>query len=157
MIDFSSVIEADGMYENCSNMTSLTFNNLINDNLLCENIVNGCTKLTTLGFTGKTNKNSAKKVIDSLNNFILESKTSVFDLSKRVDEEVLNSLMLSTDIFEMTISILGLDSLPRILSEKPNSISKAYATLIKNTKKDIEDIPLLIKPHVEEILKQGGR
>ena len=156
-IDFSSVIEADGMYENCNNITSLTFNNLINDNLLCENIVNGCTKLTTLGFTGKTNKNSAKKVIDSLNNFILESKTSVFDLSKRVDEEVLNSLMLSTDIFEMTISMLGLDSLPRILSEKPNSISKAYATLIKNNKKDIEDIPLLIKPHVEEILKQGGR
>ena len=145
------------MYENCNNITSLTFNNLINDNLLCENIVNGCTKLTTLGFTGKTNKNSAKKVIDSLNNFILESKTSVFDLSKRVDEEVLNSLMLSTDIFEMTISMLGLDSLPRILSEKPNSISKAYATLIKNNKKDIEDIPLLIKPHVEEILKQGGR
>ena len=177
--DFTSVIQANEMYSGCSNIINLMFKNLSNSNLTCENIVNGCNRLTTLGFTGKTHKGSAKKVIDVLNNFILESKVSVLGLSEKIDNtnteicnineyqdvqdsEIIMNMMASADIFELVLDILSTQEVATVSSHKTkntkggNKMIELYVTLIMKGKKTIEEVPVKIRPQVEAMLKDLG-
>ena len=180
--DFASVIQANEMYAGCNNIINLTFKNLSNSNLTCENIVNGCTRLTTIGFEGKTHKDSAKKVIDVLNNFILENKVSTSDLSKEIeetnveienindyqatqDDEILMNMMASADIFELVLEMLSIQEVDTVSiyetkntknTKGGNKMIELYATLIIKGKKTIEDVPTKIRPQVEAMLKDLG-
>ena len=181
--DFSSVVQANEMYSGCSNMLSLTFKNLLNSDISCENIVNGCNKLTTLGFNGKTHKNSARKIIDVLNNFILESKVSVNSLSRKVDEtyteidninnyqmmqdeEIITNMMASVDIFEMVVDMMSMQLntasdinnnywMPKA-ARGGSKMVELYVTLILKGKKTINDVPVKIRPMVESMLNDLG-
>ena len=170
--DFSTVIQADEMYSGCNNILSLTFKNLSESDISCENIVTGCNRLTTLGFIGKTHKDSARKIIDVLNNFILESKVSVSDLSKKVDNtnteihdinnyqnlqdnEILMNMLASADIFEMMLEIMSVQ-LNTKNTKGVNKMAELYATLIIKGKKTIDDVPVMLRPQVESILKEMG-
>ena len=156
--DFTSVVQANEMYSGCSNILGLTFKNLLNSDISCENIVNGCNRLATIGFEGKTHKVSARKIIDIFNDFISQNSVNAFNLSRRVDnqeEEVLMNLMASANLFEMFLSLMG-ENLVSTLSLNNNSdydIIKIYATLIKKGKKSIDDIPLAIRENVKELLR----
>nr|DAO08277.1 MAG TPA: CotH kinase protein [Caudoviricetes sp.] len=177
--DFTSVTQANEMYAGCNNIINLTFKNLSNSNLTCENIVNGCNRLTTIGFEGRTHKNSARKIIDVLNNFILENKVSTSDLSKGIneakeevkningyqviqDEEIMMNMMASADIFELVLGILSMQLETASCNENEreiiggNKMIELYATLIIKGKKTIEDVPTKIRPQVEAMLKDLG-
>jgi hypothetical protein len=170
--DYSSVLQANEMFSGCSNILNLTFNNLISSNISCDNIVNGCNRLTTLGFSGKTNKASARKIIDVFNNFVLDSKVSVSDLSKKVDNtnteihninnyqnlqdnEILMNMLASADIFEMMLEIMSMQ-LNTKNTKGVNKMAELYATLIIKGKKTIDDVPVMLRPQVESILKEMG-
>ena len=174
--DFSSVLEANEMYSGCGNIITLTFKNLSNSNIICDGIINGCDKLTTIGFTGKTHKVSARKIIDIFNNYLLEDKINVFDLSKKVDstnteiegindyqdvqdEEILINLMASVDLFEMLISLMDTnltDGLSLTKNKGVSSMVEVYVSLILKGKKTINDVPVVIRPQVEAMLKDLG-
>ena len=179
--DFTSVTQANEMYAGCNNIINLTFKNLSNSNLTCENIVNGCNRLTTIGFEGKTHKDSARKVIDVLNNFILESKVSVSDLSKEIketnaeienindyqtmqDDEIVMNMMASTDIFELVLQMMSMQLEPASYNETKtkrettggNKMIELYVSLILKGKKTMDDVPTVIRPQVEAMLKDVG-
>ena len=170
--DFSSVVQANEMYSGCNNILSLTFKNLSESDISCENIVTGCNRLTTLGFIGKTHKDSARKIIDVFNNFVLDSKVSVSDLSKKVDNtnteihdinnyqnlqdnEILMNMLASADIFEMMLEIMSMQ-LNTKNTKGVNKMAELYATLIIKGKKTIDDVPVMLRPQVESILKEMG-
>ena len=170
--DFSSVVQANEMYSGCSNMLGLTFKNLSERDVSCDNIVNGCNRLTTIGFSGKTHRNSARKIIDVFNNFVLDSKVSVSDLSKKVDNtnteihdinnyqnlqdnEILMNMLASADIFEMMLEIMSMQ-LNTKNTKGVNKMAELYATLIIKGKKTIDDVPVMLRPQVESILKEMG-
>ena len=170
--DFSSVSKADEMYSGCTNIINLTFDNLINNNISCYNIVNGCSRLTTIGFTGKAHKESARKVIDVLNDYVLESKVNTLDLSEKVDKantdigsinnyqevqdaEILMNMLASADIFEMMLEIMSMQ-LNTKNTKGINKMVELYATLIIKGKKTIDDVPVMLRPQVESILKEMG-
>ena len=162
--DFDSIIQANEMFKGCSNIINLTFKNLSNKDLVCNGIVEGCSRLATLGFTGRTHRDNAKKVIDILNSFILESKTDKLILSKEVDkinnyqdiqdEEILTNLMASADIFEMLINLIGMPLNDVSKNKMVGSIVDVYVSLIIKGKKAIDDVPAVIRPQVEDMLKE---
>ena len=180
--DYSSVLQANEMFSGCSNILNLTFNNLISSNISCDNIVNGCNRLTTLGFSGKTNKASARKIIDVLNGYILDSKVSVFGLSEKIDEadkeinnindyqlvqdeEIIMNMLASADIFELILGMLSmqtsdLENIKDIAYLKDarggNKMVELYVTLILKGKKTINDVPSVLRPQVEAMLKEIG-
>lgn len=179
--DFTSVMQANEMYAGCVNIINLMFKNLSNSNFTCENIVNGCNRLTTIGFTGKTHKDSARKVIDVLNNFILENKVSTSDLSKEIEEtnveienindyqiiqdnEIVMNMMASADIFELVLEMMSMQLEPAVYDENKtqreiiggNKMVELYVTLIMKDKKKITDVPAKIRPQVEAMLKDLG-
>ena len=178
--DFTSIRQATEMYSGCSNIINLTFKNLCND-ISCENIIDGCTKLTTIGFNGKTHKDSARRIIDVLNNFILEGKTNVYELSKRVDEkdleieeindyqlmqdaDILMNMMASTDIFELVIDMMSMqinednNSKVSLLGKTRggNKMIELYVSLILKGKKTMNDVPSVIRPQVKAMLNDLG-
>ena len=181
--DFSSVVQASEMYSGCNNILSLTFKNLSESDVSCENIVTGCNRLTTLGFTGKTHKDSARKIIDVLNNFILENKVSVSNLSRKIDEtyieidnindyqmmqdnEILTNMMASVDIFEMVVDMMSMQIntasdinnnywMPK-WARGGSKMVELYVTLILKGKKTINDVPVKIRPMVEAMLNDLG-
>ena len=162
--DFDSIIQANEMFKGCSNIINLTFKNLSNKDLVCNGIVEGCSRLATLGFTGRTHRDNAKKVIDILNSFILESKTDKLISSKEVDkinnyqdiqdEEILTNLMASADIFEMLINLIGMPLNDASKNKMVGSIVDVYVSLIVKGKKAIDDVPAVIRPQVEDMLKE---
>ena len=165
--DFTSITEASEMYAGCGNILNLTFKNLSNENIYCDDIVTGCKRLTTIGFEGKTHKIAARKIIDIFNNYISESSINVANLSEKVEDQedkVLMNLMASADLFEMVLAMIGESTINiSALSEskKGNSIIEVYATLVSKGKKTIDEVPVMIKSKVEEMLKvnslNGGR
>ena len=164
------------MFNGCNNIINLTLNNLANRNLSCNNMLSGCSRLTTLGFSGKTHKESARKVIDVLNNYILEGKESTLNLSKKVDKanndieyinnyqdaqdnEILMNMLASADIFEMIVYMTSSQGVLNLQTKEKsggNKMVELYVSLIVKGKKDKEDVPLLIRPQVEEMLKDLG-
>ena len=172
--DFTSISQADEMYAGCSNIISLTFKNLANSSISCENIVNGCTRLTTIGFAGKTQKGNAKKIIDIFNRFLTELSVNTVELSNKVDivnssieninntqdaqnKEILVNLMASTDLFEMFVSLMDINLLSSTslkANKAINNMTEVYATLIIKNKKKIDDVPSVIKSQVENLLEE---
>ena len=172
--DFTSISQADEMYAGCSNIISLTFKNLANSSISCENIVNGCTRLTTIGFAGKTQKGNAKKIIDIFNRFLTEVSVNTVELSNKVDivnssieninntqdaqnKEILVNLMASTDLFEMFVSLMDINLLSSTslkTNKAINNMTEVYATLIRKNKKKIDDVPSVIKSQVENLLEE---
>ena len=165
--DFTSITEANEMYAGCGNILNLTFKNLSNENIYCDDIITGCKRLTTIGFEGKTHKIAARKIIDIFNNYISESSINVANLSEKVEDQedkVLMNLMASADLFEMVLAMIGESTINiSTLSEskKGNSIIEVYTTLVSKGKKTIDEVPVMIKSKVEEMLKvnslNGGR
>ena len=179
-IDFTSVVQANEMYKGCTNIISLTFNNLSNNNVACNDIINGCDRLTTIGFTGRTSKESARKIIDTLNDFILEGKVNVSDLSKRADNaeieidnindyqliqdnEIIMNMLASADIFEMMVELMSMQYQTNENNEKSlmnarggNKMVELYVSLILKKKKNINDVPAMIRPQVKAMLDDLG-
>ena len=174
--DFTSVLQANEMYSGCTNIITLTFKNLLNSGIICDNIVTGCDRLTTIGFSGKVNKTSARRIIDIFNDYLTESTISTLELSNKVnsvnndiesinnyqsmqDEEILVNLMASTDLFEMIISMMvsGLSEGMSVKNNKGvNGMVDVYTSLIIKGKKTIDDVPTIIRPQVENLLKELG-
>ena len=144
---------------------SLNFKNLSNSSISCENIVKGCSRLTTIGFSGKTQKENAKKIITIFNDMLSENSISTFNneivninnYQSVQDEEILVNLIASTNLFEMFASFVDLNLLNNS-TLKTNKIiggmAEVYVTLIRKNKKVIEDIPVIIRPQVEAMLKE---
>lgn len=163
-IDFTSVSQFEEMFKGCSNILSLTFNNLENENVSCDGVVDGCDRLSTIVFSGKTHKTSARKIIDIFNNYILESKVSKVELSNEIEdihkhqkaqnEEIVAGLLASVNMFEIMTSMFG----QTMLTNETNTndvvlkMAEVYAILIQKGKKKIEDVPVSIKSQVEAIL-----
>lgn len=174
--DFSSISQANEMYSGCNNIINLTFKNLSNSSITCNNIIKGCSRLTTIGFNGKTQKENARKIIDIFNDISSESAISTVDLSNKVnlanneiisindyqdiqDEEILINLMASTDLFEMFVSFMDTNLLNAMSSKNNkgvNGMVEVYVSLIIKGKKTIDDVPAVIKPQVEIMLKDLG-
>lgn len=176
--DFSSVLRADEMYAGCSNILNLRFNNLSKSSISCENIVSDCSKLSTIIFKGKTNNISARKIIDEMNNLVTVNSISLADISNNVeenkkeintinshqhtqDEEILVNLMASTDIFEMVIGLVNvpMTTVYNISTTKKggnDNMVEVYVTLIIKGKKTIDQVPEIIRPQVEAMLKELG-
>ena len=163
--DFTSISQANEMYAGCSNIISLNFKNLSNSSISCENIVKGCSRLTTIGFSGKTQKENAKKIITIFNDMLSENSISTFNneivninnYQSVQDEEILVNLIASTNLFEMFVSFVDLNLLNNSTLKTNKTISgmaEVYATLIRKNKKVIEDIPVIIRPQVEVMLKE---
>ena len=95
------------------------------------------------------------------------SQFNVANLSEKVEDQedkVLMNLMASADLFEMVLAMIGENTINiSTLSEskKGNSIIEVYTTLVSKGKKTIDEVPVMIKSKVEEMLKvnslNGGR
>ena len=108
-------------------------------------------------FIGKTQKDSAKGIISEFNNFIASNSINIASLeekSKIQEEELITSLLASTDMFEMILSLLGSNTIALTKeNEKTNKIVDVYASLIARGKKTLEDIPSVIREVVKNKLR----
>jgi hypothetical protein len=78
----------------------------------------------------------------------LEEKTKV------QEEELVTSLLASTDMFEMILSLLGPNTIALTKGNKEaNRIVDVYVALITKGKKTLEDVPDVIKEAVENKLR----
>ena len=82
--NYSSVMSAREMFKGCTNLLSLSFEDLSNANMDCTDIIEGCINLLTLEFTGKINKNVARSIIDILNDYILENTITTSELNSEL-------------------------------------------------------------------------
>jgi hypothetical protein len=161
--DFTSVKNMNEMYSGCSKVLTLKFKNLCSDSVECNNLVDGCERLDTINFIGRTNKVNAKKIIDLMGELI--SQEDVESLAETVNElnleknkqheEILLNMDATVDIFELLIDLIY----PQTVNEKPktrkngNKIIELYVALILKGKKTINQVPEIIRPQVEKILK----
>ena len=84
---------------------------------------------------------------------------SINNYQSMQDEEILVNLMASTDLFEMIISMMvsGLSEGMSVKNNKGvNGMVDVYASLIIKGKKTIDDVPAIIRPQVETLLKELG-
>ena len=84
---------------------------------------------------------------------------SINNYQSMQDEEILVNLMASTDLFEMIISMMvsGLSEGMSVKNNKGvNGMVDVYASLIIKGKKTIDDVPVIIRPQVETLLKELG-
>jgi hypothetical protein len=155
--DFSSVEDMSNMYNGCYGLTKLEFKNLSKTGLIYDNVVNGCSKLANLIFIGKTQKYSAKGIINEFNNFITSNSIDIAKLeekSKLQEEELITSLLASTDMFEMILSLLGVNTFALTKeSKEANRITDVYIALITRGKKTLEDVPSVIREVVKNKLR----
>lgn len=164
--DFTSVKHMEEMYSGCSKILSIKIKNLSNSNIECEGFVDGCERLDTLNFIGKTNKNQARELIDLMETLVTQEDTvaisnTVDDLNygqTRQDEEILINMEASIDIFEMLIDLLYPQEVDNNAKSNKggNKVVELYTALIVKGEKNIEQVPKLIRPQVEIMLKKLG-
>lgn len=178
--DYSSITDASSMFQGCRNILKIAFKNLKNPSAILTGIIEGCLSLTTIGFTGKTDVTSARAIIDILNQYILDNAVSSSALQSEVyslrndinnevdtinehqeaqDEEILNTMLATTEMYEMMLMTtmsaslnsntfnISADNEPttNIFGMKMISI---YVTLIKKGLKTIDEIPYIIREQV---------
>jgi hypothetical protein len=155
--DFSSVEDMSNMYNGCYGLTKLEFKNLSKTGLIYDGVVNGCSKLANLIFTGKTQKDSAKGIINEFNNFITSNSIDIVSLEEKTkvqEEELITSLLASTDMFEMILSLLGQNAIALTKENKEaNRIIDIYTSLITRGKKTLEEVPNIIREAVKNKLR----
>jgi hypothetical protein len=155
--DFSSVQNMSNMYNGCYSLINLKFKNLSKAGLIYDNVVNGCSKLANLIFIGKTQKDSAKGIINEFNNFITSNSIDIVSLEEKTkmqEEELVTSLLASTDMFEMILSLLGPNTTALTKENKEaNKIIDVYIALITRGKKTLEDVPSVIREAVKNKLR----
>ena len=65
------------------------------------------------------------------------------------------NMLASADIFEMMLEIMSMQ-LNTKNTKGVNKMAELYATLIIKGKKTIDDVPVMLRPQVESILKEMG-
>lgn len=165
--DFSSAQVIDGMYSGCVNLVTVKFNNLQQQISSINNLLDGCNKVTTLVFKGKTHKTSASNIIQIVDSIVKSSTGNLYDVTKSIntlgsradeidkgqelqDADIVLSMIASTDIFEMLLSMVDSTKATRGNSKMVD----VYVSLIEKGIKTIDEVPVLIRPQVELRLEQ---
>ena len=108
-------------------------------------------------FIGKPQKDSAKGIINEFNNFITSNSIDIASLEEKTkvqEEELITSLLASTDMFEMILSLLGTNIVALTEENKEaNRIIDVFVALITRGKKTLEDVPNVIKEAVKNKLR----
>lgn len=150
-IDFSSALDLTGLYSGCINLTNVKFINLANE-AITDNIIDGCNKISTLTFNGKTNKVPARAIVNTLNNIITSSEANVSTLTAKVrkqDDEIVSSMLASVNMFEMVLKMLPVQmDVNSNYDLIDDSIIDVYIKLIDKKIKNVNDIPAVVKARV---------
>ena len=100
-----------------------------------------------------------------MNNLITANSINILDVDNDIkdinirqqtqDDEILVNLMASVDIYEMMLNLFAVQTF-NIKDKKigGDTMAEVYVTLILKGKKTIDQVPELVRPQVEAMLKQ---
>ena len=165
-VDFTNATNIDGMYSGCVNLVTARFNNLAKELATINNLFDGCSKITTLGFSGKTHKTSASNIIRIIDNIVKSGESSLYNVTKSINnleskvdteqelqnKDIVLSMIASTDIFEMLLDMIGSAANTKG-SKLDTKLVEVYASLVEKEIKTIDEVPVLIR---QQVLKQIG-
>ena len=164
-VDFTNATNIDGMYSGCVSLVTVRFNNLAKELATINNLFDGCSKITTLGFSGKTHKTSASNIIHIIDAIVKSGEGSLYNVTKsinnlgsKVDKEqelqnndIVLSMIASTDIFEMLLAMIGSAANTKG-SKLDTRLIEVYVSLIEKGIKNIDEVPVVIRSQVLEKL-----
>ena len=100
-----------------------------------------------------------------MNNLITANSINILDVDNDIkdinirqqtqDDEILVNLMASVDIYEMMLNLFAVQTF-NIKDKKigGDTMAEVYVTLILKGKKTIDQVPELVRPQVQAMLKQ---
>lgn len=100
--------------------------------------------------TIKEQENKISILSEKVDAQIVEN-TKVEESQNRQDREIIDSLLASTELFEMVMAMMPV-TINTKENERVNGMVTVYVTLILKGVKTIEDVPAVIRPQVQEQL-----
>ena len=152
VIDFTNITSANQMYYGCVGILALGFKNLCSESFICDEIISECLSLTDITFIGNTKKDYAKAIIDILDAYIKDNSVSEANLA----EDVTSMMLFSTIMYEYMGAPILLSDEPQ-LSPLDSLMIPIYHSLVQKDLKSLDEVPLIIRPKVIDLLKKGVR
>lgn len=99
--------------------------------------------------------------LDELISFLKEENANLVIKVSTLEEDNLTTMMAVTEVFEtvlimMPMSVMSLDMNESQKTTGGSTMVEVYATLIIKGKKTLEDVPAVIRPQVEQMLRDLG-